>query len=65
MTRPTTIQERPLTLAEICQAIEKGHIAADLEEGFYTLRMRDLVRLTRQVATRTRTQQPRPDLLAS
>lgn len=64
MTRPTTIQERPLTLAEICQAIEKGQIVADLEEGFYTLRMRDLVRLARQAETRTRTQQPRPSLLA-
>ena len=65
MTRPTTIEERPLTLAEICQAIEKGQIVADVEEGFYTLRMRDLVRLARQAEMRTRTQQPRPARLAS
>ena len=65
MTHPTTIEERPLTLAEICQAIEKGQIAADLEEGFYTLRMRDLVRLARQAETRTKIEQPRPARLAS
>jgi hypothetical protein len=64
MTRPTTIEERPLTLAEICQAIEKGRIVADLEEGYYTLRMRDLVRLARQAETRTKTEQPRPVRLA-
>jgi hypothetical protein len=65
MTRATTTEERPLTLAEICQAIEKGQIVADIEEGFYTLRMRDLVRLARQAELRTKTQQPRPARLAS
>lgn len=65
MTRSQTIQERPLTLAEICQAIEKGTVAADVEEGFYTLRLRDLVRLARQPELRTRPQQPQTLPLAS
>jgi hypothetical protein len=44
--------ERPLTLAEICQAIEGGHLAVELESGEYVVRQRDLVRLSRQqVAT--------------
>jgi hypothetical protein len=43
--------ERPLTLAEICQAIEAGHLAVELESGEYVVRQRDLVRLSRQQAT--------------
>jgi hypothetical protein len=65
MTSPKMTQERPLTLAEICQAIEAGHIVADVEEGYYSLRMRDVVRLARQAELRTRTEQPRPVRLAS
>jgi hypothetical protein len=45
--------ERPLTLAEICQAIEAGQLAVEMENGEYVVRQRDLVRLSRQ--------QPAPD----
>jgi hypothetical protein len=45
--------ERPLTLAEICQAIEAGQLAVEMENGEYVVRRRDLVRLSRQ--------QPAPD----
>lgn len=48
MNRQTMTTERPLTLAEICQAIEAGQIASELENGEYVVRQRDLVRLSRQ-----------------
>jgi hypothetical protein len=48
MNRPMMTTERPLTLAEICQAIEAGHLAVEMESGEYVVRQRDLVRLSRQ-----------------
>jgi hypothetical protein len=48
MNRQTMTTERPLTLAEICQAIEAGQIAVEMENGEYVVRQRDLVRLSRQ-----------------
>ncbi len=48
MNRSMMTTERPLTLAEICQAIEAGHLAVEMESGEYVVRQRDLVRLSRQ-----------------
>ena len=48
MNRPMMTAERPLTLAEICQAIEAGQLAVEMENGEYVVRQRDLVRLARQ-----------------
>jgi hypothetical protein len=48
MNRQMMTAERPLTLAEICQAIEAGHLAVEMENGEYVVRQRDLVRLSRQ-----------------
>ncbi len=50
MNRSMMTTERPLTLAEICQAIEAGHLAVEMESGEYVVRQRDLVRLSRQQA---------------
>ena len=64
MTRTEMTQGRPLTLAEICQAIESGHLVADIQDNYYTVRLRDLVRLARRQAARDKTAQPRPVTLA-
>jgi hypothetical protein len=65
MTRTKTTVERPLTLAEICEAITAGHVVAEMEDGHYNVRMRDLVRLARQQPMLDKTQQMRPVRLAS
>jgi|SwirhisoilCB1_FD_contig_51_3029800_length_296_multi_2_in_0_out_0_1 hypothetical protein len=64
MNRPMMTAERPLTLAEICQAIEAGQLAVEMEDGEYVVRQRDLVRLSRQPVTAqvVRTARPRPAL---
>jgi len=65
MNRPMMTAERPLTLAEICQAIEAGQLAVELENDEYVVRQRDLVRLARQqpvTAQSVRTARQRPAL---
>lgn len=65
MNRQTMTTERPLTLAEICQAIEAGQIATEMENGEYVVRQRDLVRLSRQASVTANamlTARPRRDL---
>ena len=65
MNRPMMTAERPLTLAEICQAIEAGQLAVEMENGEYVVRQRDLVRLARQqpaTAQTVRAARPRPAL---
>ena len=36
---------RPLTVAELCEALEKGILPARMEDGEYVISHRDLVRL--------------------
>ena len=65
MNSTTLTTERPLTLAEICEAISNGHVVAEQENGHYSVRLRDLVRLARQQPTLEKTQQLRPMRIAS
>jgi len=58
-----TNEPRPLTLAEICQAIENGHVLAEIENGSYVVSQRDLVRLARQQALSAPAARPRRRLL--
>jgi len=45
----TVEQSEPqtITLAELCEALEKGAIQAQIEDNMYIIRSRDLLRLTR------------------
>ncbi len=43
------VNEEPksLTLAELCEALAGGDLPSQQEDGYYTIRQRDLLRFTR------------------
>jgi hypothetical protein len=40
-------EPRTITLAELCEALASGNLAAQVEDDMYIIRNRDLMRLTR------------------
>ena len=59
------IQERPLTLAEVCEAIAAGRLPAQVADGYYTVTQRALRQLRRQADSRVALSNKRPADLAS
>jgi hypothetical protein len=45
MKQQTQTESRPVTLAEICEAIASGKIPAEIEDGYYTVSHRALRQL--------------------
>lgn len=41
-------EPKPLTLAELCEALAEGNLPSQQEGGYYTVRQRDLLRFARQ-----------------
>jgi hypothetical protein len=51
MNNTLTYEEpRTITIAELCEALANGSLAAQVEEDMYVIRNRDLVRLTRPMS---------------
>lgn len=40
-------EPKSITLAKLCEALEKGHLPAQMEDGMYVIRNNDLRRLVR------------------
>ncbi len=57
---------RPLTLADLCEAIETGQVTAEIEDGYYTISRRALRQLRPAPELRLiRTRPARPARIAS
>ena len=65
MNRVAQIQERQLTLAEVCEALASGKLPAKVENGNYHIRRSDLRSLVRQNDGGQPSQARRPRSLAS
>lgn len=64
MKRRIPMQSRPLTLAEVCEAITNGRVASEIEDGYYKVSRRALRQLQRPVDTRVTLSKERPADLA-
>lgn len=58
-------QERTLTLAEVCEALNSGKLQANVQDGSYLIRRSDLRDLARRNTIAQVTRQARPTELAS
>lgn len=56
MNREMQTQHRPITLAEVSEAIANGRVPAQIEDGYYRISRRSLLRLRTQDETRARAQ---------
>ncbi len=64
MKRRIPMRPRPLTLAEVCEAITNGRISSEIEDGYYKVTRRALRQLQRPVDTRLTLSRERPADLA-
>jgi hypothetical protein len=64
MKRRVQMQPRPLTLAEVCEAIANGRVPSEIEDGYYKVSRRALLQLQRPAGTRVTLSKERPADLA-
>ena len=64
MKRRMQMQSRPLTLAEVCEAITNGRVPSEIEDGYYKVTQRALRQLERPADTRVTLSKERPADLA-
>jgi hypothetical protein len=64
MKRRMQMQSRPLTLAEVCEAITNGRVPSEIEDGYYKVTRRALRQLERPADTRVTLSKERPVDLA-
>jgi hypothetical protein len=64
MKRRMQMQSRPLTLAEVCEAITSGRVQSEIEDGYYKVSRRALRQLQRPADTRITLNKERPVDLA-
>jgi hypothetical protein len=64
MKRRMQMQSRPLTLAEVCEAITNGRVPSEIEDGYYKVTRRALRQLERPADTRVTLSKERPAHLA-
>jgi hypothetical protein len=64
MKRCMQMQSRPLTLAEVCEAITNGRVPSEIEDGYYKVTRRALRQLERPADTRVTLSKERPADLA-
>jgi hypothetical protein len=64
MKRRIQMQSRPLTLAEVCEAITNGRVPSEIEDGYYKVSRRALRGLQRPADTRITLSKERPADLA-
>ena len=60
MKRRMQMQSRPLTLAEVCEAITNGRVPSEIEDGYYKVTRRALRQLERPADTRVTLSNERP-----